>query len=153
LKNSLEDASADTGVSGGLVLSVLSMEGRGSQVLGDPTNWLGMKQIAAETKKTLIGLNPEGMNQVSVGPAQLKGPARAAAGLSRTTANSYPGAISGAATWLSTKNPQVGSGYSDVQRAAVYNGGAIGGPGYRNGGLAYGVQAATIKANFFIDRE
>ncbi len=145
LEQALQQAGATTGISPDLILSILTMEGRGWV----PTVGLGPKELISELLKTKFGLNPQGMKNVSVGPGQLKGPARDAAGLTVDQANTLPGAFKGTATWLSPVNPQVQPGYSDGQRASVYNGGAIGGPGYKAGGQAYGVEATTVEQNDF----
>jgi hypothetical protein len=151
LQQALNDAAAKAGVSPDLVLSVLTMEGRGWTIAdGGSGDGLALKQMVSEAWKTELGHNPKGMNNVSVGPGQLKGPARTAAGLSVNQAETMSGAMQGTANWLTSgpnANPQIHPGYTDEQRAAVYNGGAIGGSGYRNGGQAYGVEAGTIEGN------
>jgi hypothetical protein len=123
LQTVLENAAKQNGISPQLVQSIITMEQRGwSGVPGG----LGIKEGLASATK-----NPE---NVSVGPAQLKGPARNSAGLTMEDARTYDGAIRGAANWLSDRNPNIKAGSTEAQRAAAYN-----------GSTAYGVQYQAVR--------
>ncbi|MDR3403122.1 MAG: RHS repeat-associated core domain-containing protein [Chthoniobacter sp.] len=111
LLQDLMAAASKNGVSPNMILSIISMEQRG--YFNGPVP-LEVKQIAADAKKG-------DMNKVSVGPAQLKGDARAAAGLTVDQAKTFGGAFQGAGAWLSDKNPGIHPGDSEAQRARVYN--------------------------------
>lgn len=124
LNQTLVNSASQNGISPYLIEGVIIMEQRGwSQIPG------GLK-----LKEALSSAIKSNSDAVSVGPAQLKGPARDSAGLSVDDARSYDGAIRGAANWLSNKNPSIKSNYTEAQRAAAYN-----------GSTAYGVQYQAVR--------
>jgi RHS repeat-associated protein len=132
LAAALSAAAVANGISPQMILSIITMEQRGWV----STVGLGAKQELARIAK--LG----NMNDVSVGPAQLKGPVRTAAGLSVEQAETYSGAFKGAATWLTTKNPNIRSGFNEAQRARAYN-----------GSDAYAVQYEAVRSQIWKDEK
>lgn len=127
LNSILASASAANGVPPEMIKSIIAMEQRG---------WVD--SVGLGVKQTLSRITKGDMNEVSVGPAQLKGPARTAAGLSVQQAETYGGAMQGAAVWLSPANPNIQTGFNEAQRARAYNGSDV-----------YGVQYQLIRSQIY----
>lgn len=125
-------AAKANGVSPDAIASIITMESRGWTMDNGGTGLMGWKQLGSEVSH---GGN---MNDVSVGPAQMKGDARAAAGLSVDQAQTYQGAFIGAGTWLSNKNPSQVPGSNEAQRAATYNGSTV-----------YGVEFEAVRSQIW----
>ena len=136
LMASLVSSAKANGLSPQAIASIITMETRGWTRPNGGTGFMDYgKQPLSEAWKTRLGTKPSGMNDVSVGPAQLKGPARKAAGLTVDQAGTYQGAFIGAGTWLSDKNPGQVPGSNEAQRAAVYNGSTV-----------YGVEFEVVRS-------
>ena len=134
----LADAKAN-GIPPQEIATILTMEDRGWTMANGGTGLMGWKQLFSEAYH---GFN---MAEVSIGPAQLKGGARAAAGLSVDQAQSYQGAFIGAATWMSNKNPAQKPGSTEAQRAVVYNGGKSGSAA----SMMYGVEYQVVRSQIW----